>query len=74
MDNYKQVLEKLKEHIPFSGNTMRGYKTDTAYKVYSYNLCIAIWYFGDDNPSIDTGKFRTTTTRHQNLVRKAWAA
>jgi len=80
METYEHIPNKLKQHIPFRGNTMSAVVTDTAYVVYSYNLCIAIWYFGDDGESPETGKFRVkgdftqTTRRHQNLVKKAWAA
>ena len=76
MDNYKQVLEKLENRTSFQGNSMRASTGALGrYEVYSYNTLIACWSQGPLGfPWIDTKKYSVTTSRHQNLVRKAWAA
>ncbi len=42
----------------------------TAYLVYSYNTLIAI--ANPEGMNLDVHKYSTTTSRHQNLIRKAW--
>jgi len=79
MDNYKQVLEKLENMTPFSGNTMRGYWHESlegrqCYYVYSYTTLIAEQEGDYDSQHrwISPEKYSVTTSRHQNIVRKAW--
>jgi len=76
MDNYKQILDKLENMTPFSGNSMSAQFAGQAYLVYSYSTLIAEqWWVpqvGEWYKYVVAGKFSTTTSRHQNLVRKAW--
>jgi hypothetical protein len=70
-DNYKDIERKLVTLTPFTGNSMRGQWEGDTYRVYSYSTLIGFnrWTsFG-----IDDAKYSVTTSRHQNLLRKAWA-
>ncbi len=72
MDNYKSIEAKLRNRIDFRGNSMSGHWADkNNFEVYSYRTRIAIFNDGD-GIQIDSKKYSTTTSRHQNLVRKAW--
>ena len=76
MDNYQTIAAKLANLTPFSGNTMSAQFAGQAYLVYSYSTLIAEqWWVpqvGEWYKYVVAGKFSTTTSRHQNLVRKAW--
>lgn len=80
MDNYKTIATKLKNLESFNGNTLTARVEKTwgsfRYAVYSYNTLIAekSWdgtegewftYFNDT-------KYSVTTSKHQNIIRKAW--
>lgn len=77
MDNYKQVERKLATLTPFKGNSIYGYWNDNkgGLDVYSYNTCIGqaihingeivVDYFNAD-------RYSNTTSRHQNIIRRAW--
>lgn len=80
MDNYKTIEQKLKNLEPFHGNSMKAIARQTwgsmVYDVYSYDTLIATksWY-GDEGEwftDVSTTKYSTTTSRHQNLIRRAW--
>lgn len=73
MDNYRTIETKLENRQPFSGNSLNGFwDAQTGYYVvYSYNTLIASLELGGKrwvNPS----KYSTTTSRHQNLIKRAW--
>jgi len=72
-DNYETIAVKLADLTPFSGNSMSARRGLLGhYEVYSYNTCIARYFRAPLKPWLDTAKFSGTTTRHQNLVRRAW--
>lgn len=70
MDNYKTISTKLETLTPFRGNSLMAYWENGIYYVYSYSTIIAIH---DNSPKVHDTKYSQTTSRHQNLVRKAWA-
>ncbi len=70
MDSYRTIEQKLIEYKPFKGNSMTAIWQGTAYLVYSYNTLIAI--ANPEGMNLDVHKYSTTTSRHQNLIRKAW--
>jgi hypothetical protein len=70
MDNYKSIEQKLIEYKPFKGNSMVAFWKGSTYLVYSYNTLIAV--ADPDGMNYDPRKYSTTTSRHQNLIRKAW--
>jgi hypothetical protein len=72
MDNYRTIAQKLTRLEPFKGNSMWAeIGVDGSYNVYSYNTLIAAHY--GHMYSISDRKYSTTTSRHQGLIRRAWA-
>ena len=84
MDSYKDIETKLENRQPFTGNSLTAIRKDTGYSVYSYNTLIAVFNY---NPITSDGillpwesvqrwvsseRYSNTTSRGQNLVRKAW--
>jgi hypothetical protein len=70
MDNYKTIEQKLQTLTPFKGNSLSGYWDGEVFRVFSYSTLIAV-----TQPSgrvIASKKYSTTTSRHQNLIRRAW--
>jgi hypothetical protein len=75
MDSYEQIETKLRNLEPFRGNSMMGLLDEWgSYKVYSYSTQIAQAYptASGIRAKMNNEKFSTTTSRHQNLIRKAW--
>ena len=77
MDNYKVIEQKLRNLVPFKGNSMSAYLNDDLQRldVYSYGTLIARAYRNAGNILVtyfNFDKYSVTTSRHQNLVRKAW--
>ena len=75
MDTYEQIETKLRNLEPFRGNSMMGLLDEWgSYKVYSYSTQIAQAYMTASGVRgiMNNEKFSTTTSRHQNLIRKAW--
>ena len=71
MDNYKTIEQKLAEHLPFNGNSLTAFWDGDTYKVFSYSTLIARVNPSGDH-DIATRKYSVTTSRHQNLIRRAW--
>jgi hypothetical protein len=70
MDNYKEIESKLASKTPFSGNSLTAYlEEDGEYRVYSYRTLIATSKGVD---WLDCRKYSQTTSRHQDIIRKAW--
>lgn len=77
MDNYKEIERKLAKLEPFKGNSLTAYYDDETGKldVYSYNTTIGQALFVNGRIVVDyfnANKYSVTTSRHQNLIRKAW--
>jgi hypothetical protein len=77
MDNYKAIEQKLANLEPFRGNSMTAFWNDNkgGLDVYSYNTCIGQALVINGQIVIDyfnRNKYSTTTSRHQNLIRRAW--
>lgn len=79
-DNYKTIATKLSNLESFWGNSMsaqfvKSWGTAT-YSVYSYSTLIAekTWdgSEGEWHTYLNDTKFSVTTSRHQNLIRRAW--
>ena len=81
MDNYRTIEQKLANREPFRGNSLWAYTTENGvYRVVSYSTTIAsfipseasdVWV-GESGAWVSSDKYSTTTSRHQNLIRKAW--
>lgn len=70
--NYTQVERAIAERVPFTGNSCRGVLDyDGAYIVYSYSTPIAQVF--DGKYSLNARKYSVTTSRLQNIIRRAWA-
>jgi hypothetical protein len=80
MDNYKTIEQKLANREPFRGNSLTAIANETwgsfEYRVYSYNTLIATKTWdgseGEWFTYLDPNRYSVTTSRHQNLIRKAW--
>ena len=74
MDNYRTIERKLRNLEQFKGNSLRSeielYDGKPQYVIYSYRTIIAMHREGR-GAVVDT-KYSTTTSRHQNLIRRAW--
>ena len=75
MDNMRTIERKLRHLEQFSGANLRSdvltIDDQPHYVVYSYRTLIAMHGPNGFGFVIDT-KYSPTTTRHQNLIRKAW--
>lgn len=69
---YNDIQRLLDNRQPFTGNSASA-KIDGFgnYQVYSYQTLIATWH-NDGKIYLDGTKYSTTTSRLQNLIRKAW--
>jgi hypothetical protein len=70
MDSYRTIEQKLIEYKPFKGQSMTGIWHGTTYLVYSYDTLIAV--ANPEGMNLDAHKYSRTTTRHQDLIRRAW--
>lgn len=73
--NYSQIERALITLTPFTGNSSRGVwegnGSDREYCVYSYSTLIATYNtFG--RATMKARKYSQTTSRLQNIIRKAW--
>jgi len=73
MDNYKTIETKLANREPFRGNSLTGYILGGIYYVDSYSTQIARVNINGASPWISPTKFSVTTSRQQNLIKRAWA-
>ena len=75
MDNYKAIEQKLARLESFKGNSLQGFNDGHTYAIYSYNTLIANRWLdsGRGETWISPDKYSVTTSRHQNLVKRAWA-
>jgi hypothetical protein len=69
MDNYKTIEERVSTCSSFNGNSLKGFWDGDTYKVYSYNTLIAT---NGDAKWISPVKYSQTTSRQQNLIKRAW--
>ena len=74
MDNYRAIAIKLANKQNFRGNSMSGAWLDsTQYAVFSYSSQIAVVDLSRGvMGEVPCARASTTTTRHRNLVKKAW--
>lgn len=71
MDNYKVIEQKIRNLEPFKGNTLTGVYVGEVYKIFSYSTLIAeVGNMG--NKLINDTKYSVTTSKHQNIIRRAW--
>lgn len=86
--NYRQIEKLLATRTPFNGNSSHAYlDSDNVYRVFSYSTLVAVYgdaetcqemfdkgWFTTPNPIwVSDVKYSSTTSRLQNLIRKAWA-
>lgn len=74
MPNYKQVEQLLKERKPFKHtDSMHAEIDGDTYKIYSYRTLIASYNFETEKWWIDDTRYSVTTSKQQNIVRRAAA-
>lgn len=72
-DNYKTISAKLAERKDFRGNSMwASWLSSSQYMVFSYATPIAEIDLLTGKTWISSNKYSVTTSRHQNLIRRAW--
>ena len=74
MDNYKTIETKLANRENFRGNSMWAHWLDsTQYAVFSYASQIAVVDLATGRTGlVECARSSTTTSRHKNLVKRAW--
>ena len=72
MDSYKTIETKLANRQPFTGNSLKGYWEGNTYRVISYNTLIATLEEGGGPRWVSPEKYSQTTSRQQNLIKRAW--
>lgn len=74
--NYDQIAYRMGALLPFKGNTMSGAWSDDGetFTVWSYRTIVAEYDAATGRAWINHKRYSTTTSRHQNIVRRAWAA
>lgn len=71
--NYKQIATALTEHATFEGNSARAYRdAGNIYRVISYRTEIANYDLNTGIGWVDSTKYSVTTSKLQNMVRRAW--
>jgi hypothetical protein len=70
-DNYQTIAVKLANREEFTGNSLRAYWWGDTYRVISYSTLVA---YRDviGETWLSPSKYSVTTSRHQNLIKKAW--
>lgn len=72
LDNYNTIHRKASTRTPFKGNSCHAILTeDDRYLVYSYSTLIAEWQ-PDGERIVSDRKYSVTTSRQQNIIRRAW--
>ena len=73
-DNYKTIATKLANRENFRGSSMSGAWLDsTQYAVFSYSSQIALIDLASGiMGELPTQRGSVTTSRHRNLVKRAW--
>ena len=76
MDNYRTIETKLANRLPFTGNSLTGFWApldgEQTYQVWSYTTLIATIRDGGGPRWVSPIKYSNTTSRHQNLIKRAW--
>lgn len=74
MDNYKVIETKLSNRESFNGNSLNGFwdSINRVYVVYSYSTLIASYDPHTGKRWVNPNKFSQTTSRQQNLIKRAW--
>jgi hypothetical protein len=75
MQNYKTIETRLEQCSDFTGNSLRGFWDGQTYKVFSYNTLIATNGYTEESgwqKWVDSTKYSNTTSRQQNLIKRAW--
>lgn len=80
--SYRNMEEAIRNRVEFTGNSARGYWDGEEYIVVSYNTAIAkanrVTVVGATRNEVEGGlwlnpnKYSVTTSRLQNIVRRAW--
>ena len=73
--NYREISELLATKTPFKGNSCHAFIDDeNVYRVFSYSTQIALFQLsGEPNPWLNPSRYSVTTSRLQNLIKKAWS-
>jgi SAM-dependent MidA family methyltransferase len=72
MPNYKEIEKLIAARKPFKhAHSMRAEVHDDAYRIYSYSTLIASFDFEKCEWWMNEKKYSVTTSKQQNLIRRA---
>lgn len=71
--NYRQIEKALNGLQEFTGNSARGEMEGHTYYVFSYRTLIAVANLKTGGVAINSHKYSATTSRLQNIIRRAWS-
>jgi hypothetical protein len=69
--NYSEIESAIRKFEPFTGNSCRGVLDGTEYRVYSYSTQILHVNFPTGGIALNVRKYSNTTSRLQNIIRRA---
>jgi hypothetical protein len=72
---YRTLPNLIATKTPFVHGSCHAFIDDeNTYRVFSYSTQIALFQLtGEPSPSLNETKYSMTTSRLQNIIRKAWA-
>lgn len=68
--NYTQIETALKNRVPFTGNSCHAYLDGEQYRVISYSTLVATSENGVG--WVTPQKYSQTTSKLQNIIKRAW--
>lgn len=71
--SYKDIAGLVRNLTPFNGNSMSATMNGrNEYWIFSYSTPIAVINFEENIFKLNARKYSSTSSRHQNIVRKAF--
>lgn len=71
--NYREIPQLVRNMVPFTGNTMSAVINSSGeYWIFSYSTPIAVIDPSKDIFKLNANKYSTTTSRQQNIIRRAF--
>jgi hypothetical protein len=68
---YKEIPALIQARMSFVGNSSRGISSGSTYEIWSYEPLIAT--YGPAGAWLNATKYSVTTSKLQNIIRRAWA-
>ena len=68
--NYRDMQAEIQNAREFVGNSVTAYRVGDLYVIKSYSTVIAMW--GNGRQAMNVCKYSMTTSKLQNIIRRAW--